>query len=259
MMTPDLVQDAEALIRALSGVTHASVHGSELGIESIHVTADRDAAPHIAAHVRSALLAGLATPVTPSRIHVRVGEDSESAGPRHRLRLLNGSVEGAAVAPVTEDETSDPAAGLEAGAAPSPPATPASATHDNGTAPAPFTTRPRLIAVDVERPGDGRVRCRVAVAYGAQVHRADALAVDLPGAAAQAAAQAAVRALVDAGFGGLELSGLREVEIAGRDYVVVALRRSEIYTRIRSGSAPVIGAAERSAAEATVAAASEMI
>jgi hypothetical protein len=258
-MTPDLVQDAEALIRALSGVTHASVHGSDVGIDAIHVTADPDAAPHIAAHVRSALLAGLATPVTPSRIHVRVREDAE-AGPRHRLRLLNGSLGGNAGQDLADDTTrrgtavdggpSRPASQLETGA-------PAPAEHE--PSPAVFTTRPRLVAVDVERPGDGRVRCRVAVAYGAQVHRADALAVDLPGAAAQAAAQAAVRALVDAGFAGLELSGLREVEIAGRDYVVVALRRSEIYTRVRSGSAPVIGAAERSAAEATVAAASEML
>jgi hypothetical protein len=114
------------------------------------------------------------------------------------------------------------------------------------------------VAVDADRPGDGRVICRVSVAYGTHVHCAEAVAVDLPGSAAQAAAQAAVRALVDAGISAIELCGLREVEIAGRDYVLVALRRTEPFTRTRSGSAPIIGSAERSAAEATVAAACEL-
>ena len=80
-----------------------------------------------------------------------------------------------------------------------------------------------------------------------------------PGAPAQAAAQATVRALVDAGLPGLELNGLREVEIAGRSYVVVALRQDHRFTRIRSGSAPVGGSPERSAAEATVVAAREIL
>jgi hypothetical protein len=120
------------------------------------------------------------------------------------------------------------------------------------------SARPRLVAVDAERPGGGRVICRVSIAFGTRVHRAEAIAVDLPGSAAQAAAQAAVRALSHASFTGIELCGLREVEIAGRDYVLVALRRTEPFTRTRSGSAPIIGSAERSAAEATVAAAHEL-
>jgi hypothetical protein len=272
-MTPDLVQDAQALIRALSGVMHASVRGSDREIEAIHVTADPDSAPHIAGHVRSALLAGLAAPVTPTMIHVRVREpdEGEIALPRHRLRVVDDTAAGPRPDPLhTPASEPDP---IPAARTPMPEYSPALAppetgrtpqprsdqTHDAEDGDVPFTTRPRLVAVDVERPGDGRVRCRVAVAYGAQVHRADALAVDLPGAAAQAAAQAAVRALLDAGFDGLELLGLRDVEIAGRDYVVVALRRSNVYTRIRSGSAPVIGPAERSAAEATVAAASKVL
>ncbi len=49
------------------------------------------------------------------------------------------------------------------------------------------------------------------------------------------------------------------MEIAGRDYVVVALRQYDVYARTRSGSAPIIGSPERSAAEATVAAANAMI
>ncbi len=250
MATPDITGEAESLIRALRGVTHARIHASEAGIESVHVTArDDDAARHMAAHVRSALLAGLAAPVVPARIHVDVAPAHDTGAPRDRIRLLHDleADTDTTDTPDTPDTPHDPDTGI----GPDPRAHP---RHD---AEPHITTRPRLVAVDATRPGDGRVVCRVAIAYRTHVHRAEAVAVDLPGSAAQAAAQATVRALVDAGIAGLELSGLREVEIAGRDYVLVALRRTEPYTRTRSGSAPIIGSAERSAAEATVAAATE--
>jgi hypothetical protein len=284
MATPDLVHEAETLVRSLAGVVHARIVAGPAGIDAIDVIAENDdVARSLAGHVRSALLAGLATPVLPGRIQVRVsGEtaaangarsaDSGLATPRHRLRLLQDE------APTHPDAGSshrDPAHGSmedadahahEGHPAPAPhardarPMSAAAALVVDADSPARAAiARARLVAVDIDRPGDGRVLCRVSIAYGTRVHRADAIAVDLPGAAAQAAAQAAVRALVDAGLDGLELNGLREVEIAGREYVLVALRRANVYTRIRSGSAPIVGSPERSAAEAAVHAANEMI
>lgn len=232
--SPHLLAEAERLVRSLAGVVDARIHASDNGIDAIHVDVEEDRfAGVVAGHVRSALLAGLATPVTPARIHVRVLDSDETddpAGPRGRLRLVQDADTGEAM------ETPDVAPETDR----------------------PVTQRPRLVAVDVERHGDGRVLCLVTVAYRANVFQADAVAVDLPGAAAQAAAQATVRALTYAGIDGLELDGLREVEIAGREYVIVALRRAEAYTRVRSGSAPIIGAPERAAALAAVDAAGKM-
>ncbi|NIP82752.1 MAG: hypothetical protein GWM90_27440 [Gemmatimonadetes bacterium] len=246
MASPDLVLEAEGLIRSLAGVVSVDVRSSTSGIETIHVEAENDeAARHMAGHVRSALLAAMATAVVPGRIHVSVAgaRDHPHDSPRHRLRLLRGE-DGPARDP-------DHAPWNAAPGDRDPSRTAQDLAPD-------ILRRPRLVAVDVTRPGDGRVLCRVSLALGAAVHRAEAVAVDLPGAAAQAAAQAAVRALLDAGLDGLELIGLREVEIAGRDYVVVALRRAGVYPRNRSGSAPIVGSPERSAAEATVAAAEQM-
>lgn len=234
MASPHLVEEAESLIRSLAGVVTARVHGSAAGIDAIHVEVDEPtSADAIAGHVRSALLAGLATPVTPGRIHVRVaGADPAAADqpvPRQPLRLVQ---DGESHAPGSPRATEDRARSV--------------------------TALPRLVAADVARHGDGRVLCVVTVAYRTDVFQADAVAVDLPGAAAQAAAQATVRALAFAGIDGLELDGLRETEIAGREFVLVALRRADGYTRLRSGSAPIIGAPERAAALAVVDAARKM-
>ncbi|MDX1674183.1 MAG: hypothetical protein R3314_05200 [Longimicrobiales bacterium] len=234
--SPDLPGEAERLLRSLAGVVNARVHASESGIDAIHIEVD-DAgnAETVAGHVRSALLAGFATPITPARIHVRVADADAhvtEANQHHRLRLVQDS-ERDAPAPQPRQV-----------------ARPAEDTS--------FVGRPRLVAVDLDRPEDGRVLCAVTIAFRTDVFRADAVAVDLPGAAAQAAAQATVRALTHAGLEGLELDGLREVEIAGRDYVLVALRRAQHYTRVRSGSAPITGAPERAAALATVEAARQL-
>ncbi|MFO7893330.1 MAG: hypothetical protein R6U63_06350 [Longimicrobiales bacterium] len=263
--SPQLLTDAQRLLRSLAGVVDARVHTSGSRIDAIHVeVTDPDRASVIAGHVRSALLAGLATPVTPARIHVRVvgnghtdvdTDDEPNPTPRHRLRLVQEADARTSHPLGTETaraaETEGAAASAGAGA------TNGEAGPTDADAP-PVTARPRLVAVDRERHGDGRVLCSVTVAYGTDVHRADAVAVDLPGAAAQAAAQATVRALAAAGLDTLELDGLREVEIAGRQYVLVALRRADHYTRVRSGSAPITGAPERAAAMATVDAAGNL-
>lgn len=269
----DFVREAESLIRSLAGVVQARIHASPTGIDAVHViAADDQAAAYMAGHVRSALLAGLATPVVPGRIHVRTGgtgaapaaedgaaadagghRDTAATVSRDRLRLLAttpDAVHEQTPAPTLAPEEPENAAALPHGG------------DDLGprTRQATATERARLVTVDVQRPGDGRVRCRVSVAWEAYVHRAEAIAVDLPGAAAQAAAQAAVRALASGGLHGLELSGLREVEIAGKDYVLVALRRSDgPAVRHRSGSALMFGSPERSAAEAAVCAANELL
>jgi hypothetical protein len=261
----DIAAEAEALIRRLHGVASASVHLGPRGIDAVHVTAEPHAARALAGQIRSALLAGLALPVLPAHIHVRGPEphsvhappaqtphpdtatsaEPVTAGqpgfrPDHRVRLVEHQLD--------LPDHDGPRPGRHA---------PGHTSHATPQ-PAPLS-RPRLVAVDVERRPDSRVRCRVAVAYCARVRRAEAVALDLPGAAAQAAAQAAVRALGDAGIGGLELNGLREVEIAGRLYVVVALRRTDSSVRFRSGSAPVVESPERAAAQAAVAAADDLI
>lgn len=286
----DFAREAEILIRSLAGVVHAHVlptdHGDP-GIDAIHVVAaDPRAAEQMTGYVRSALLAGMATPVVPARIHVRTapgdhpnhyaagnGEETHSSvmdpapsmesaptqppAPTHRdrLRLIHatgGHTNGHAATPATPPTGRTPARDTAAHGLSSPSA--------HATAPGPHHAKARLVAVDVQKAGDGRLRCRVSIAWNAHVHRADAIAMDLPGAAAQAAAQAAVRALTGAGVHGLELNGLREVEIAGRDYVLVALRRSDSGSiRIRSGSALMMGSPERSAAEATVDAANDLL
>jgi hypothetical protein len=255
LASPELAREAEALVRRLAGVAHARVVYSARGIDAIHVEAqDHNTAPALAARVRSALLAGLAAPVLPARIHVRVADD---APPAHAPDLGTH-------APAAPGENGDRIHLLENGDAGRTrgvglPDAPAPLHDHDALAAAGPTARPRLVAVDLERRADGRVLCRVAIAFAAHVHSAAALAVDLPGAAAQAAAQATVRALLDAGITGLELNGLREVEIAGRYFVLVALRRIDTSRRLRSGSAPIIGSAERAAAEAAVVAANELI
>jgi hypothetical protein len=226
---PDLVQEAEALVRCLAGVASARVHAGDAGIDAIHVeAADPEAAHTLPGHVRSALLAGLATPVLPARIHVRVAHADDDA-------RIHARTQARATTPHEDDHDT-------------------AADHS-----LPFMARPRLVSVDLQKRDDGRLLCRVVIAHNAHIHTGEALAVDLPGAAAHAAAQAAVRALANAGIHDLELAGLREIEIAGQQYVVVALNRTRTTRRSRSGSAPILGSAERSAAQATVSAVHELI
>ncbi len=256
MGTFNVSGEAEALIRCLTGVVHASVHAGIGGIEAIRVTAaDEMSARAMPDRIRSALLAGLATPVLPGRIFVRTlpqtASDSEQGDDAAATRSPGPCDRGPRLVATSTLLGQDPATAAfpELGGI---------ATEVMRRAPD-YIARPHLVAVDLDRPGDGRVVCCVSVAYGAHVHRAEATAIDLPGAAAQAAAQATVGALVDAGLEGLELGGLREVEIAGRDYVLVALRRTDTCPRHRSGSALVLESPERAAARATVAAANEIL
>lgn len=229
LASPDLAREAESLVRSLAGVASARVHAGLTGIDAIHVdTDDPGTARVLAGHVRSALLAGLATPVLPARIHVRVAHAADAAE-------INARIHTPAATPEEDDDTADDGRHL------------------------PFLARPRLVSVDLDKRADGRLLCRVVIAHNAHIHSGEALAVDLPGAAAHAAAQAAVRALDRAGVHGLELAGLRELEIAGQQYVVVAITRSRTTRRPRSGSAPILGSAERSAAQATVIAVQELM
>lgn len=246
----DLAREAEGLLRSLVGVANARVIAGPRGVDAIHVVAvDHAVAPTLAARVRSALLAGLATPILPARIHVRVDDAARDHGDEptvveqtHRVRVVDHIEPRDAdrLAPPTPGHATDPLRALRAGEPRS-------------------TAGPRLVAVDLDRRDDGRILCRVSVAFQTRVHTDQALAVDLPGAAAHAAAQAAVRALIQAGIDGLELDGLRDVEIAGRSYALVALRRVDTSRRVRSGSAPILGSAERAAALATVMAAQELL
>jgi hypothetical protein len=252
----ELARQAEALLRSLAGVSHAHVQAGPRGIDTILVIADDPVlAPALAGHVRSALLAGLSTPILPARIHVRVADsarepDTSGSGVDHTA-AVGAHEQGTRHVPRIEDHDLPPATH---GTQPDPPP---AITAQAGRQIA--TEAPRLVAVDREQPAGGQIRCRVTIALRTGVYTAEAVAVDLPGAPAHAAAQAAVRAMVEAGIHGLELEGLREIEIAGRDYTVVALRRTDSCVRVRSGSALVAGSPERAAAIATVAASRDLI
>ncbi|MEJ2436143.1 MAG: hypothetical protein P8Y53_24505, partial [Pseudolabrys sp.] len=104
---------------------------------------------------------------------------------------------------------------------------------------------PRLVSLDIVRHASGSVACIVVVVVGTDVRRASVEALDLPGAAEHAAAQAILRAI----GGGLELEGVRHVEIAGRDYVVVAAREEE-HGRKRAAATLVAHSAAHAAADA---------
>jgi hypothetical protein len=239
---PDLARQAQALIRSLAGVASAHVLAGPAGIDSIHIIAeDHDSAENLPRNVRSALLAGLATSVRPARITVRV-TDLPGATPDH-------------------DETATPRLVADAPAAADP------QPHDDDRAddrdaehpPEYATERPRLVAVDVDRRPDGEVACRVAIAFQARLHHGAATATGGDATGPLAAARAALQALDRAGITGLDLEGVRQIDIGDRDYVVVAISRTDDARRFRSGSAPAFHSPERGAAEATIVAAHDLI
>jgi hypothetical protein len=247
----ELAHQAEALVRSLAGVTHARVQVGPRGIEAIHVIAsDHDVASALAAHVRSALLAGLAAPVRPARITVRVADNAsphlEPSGqpdPEPRLPPSRG------VREALPDPEPDQ---------PTPPAQPRETGEPEGQ-PQPRGTGPRLVAIDMETRGKSGAVCRVTIAHDARIFHGEASAGGRRGTTTDAAANAAIRALESAGIIGLALEGLRRIDIGERDYLIVALSRIDPARRVRSGSAPCFGSAERAAAEATVAAATELL
>jgi hypothetical protein len=253
---------AEQLVRSLSGIADARVYDDGRGgIRAIDIMPRPDnTAARAARNVQSALLAAFATGVDLERIRVRPPHDPPpSREPENRSPDAEAEegVEGTDVLEeVAEEVAVEPPATT--------PAYPAHAKNGNGAGYARSTpvvledeepredrrAGPRLVSLDIVRHASGSVACIVVVVVGTDVRRASVEALDLPGAAEHAAAQAVLRTI----GGGLELEGLRHVEIAGRDYVVVAAREEE-HGRKRAAATLVAHSAAHAAAEAATRAA----
>jgi hypothetical protein len=237
---PDLALQAQALIRSLSGVASAHVLAGPAGIDAIHVVAaDQGYAESLPRNVRSALLAALATSVAPARIVVRLS-GSETTRNGHQ----------------DDSDPGDTLLRIVGDRATALPPAPDALAHEADTA---TGHRARLVAVDVDRPDYGPAQVRVSIAWNAEIHHGDAIARATDASGADAAVRATLQAFDRAGLGGLRLEGLRQVELGDRDYFVVALSHQDDIKRYRSGSAPCSISPERTAVEATISAAHELV
>ena len=220
------IEQAEALICSLAGVVTARILTGDRddGLE-VYVVAD-DQVPHrqVARNIQSALLAHLG---------VRVDSQRISIASAHRPGA-NGKPE----APIGAAEPAYGAAG-------------------DASAPQPDDRpRLRLDGLCIERAHPHRLRCRLAMACGDAVHQGEAEVIDGPGAPLEAAARAALdawRQISDDAAPAIELDGVRLVEIAGRPYVVAALRARDLRsTHYPSGAAAALDSMEVAAALAVI-------
>ncbi|MEJ2217398.1 MAG: hypothetical protein P8099_12370 [Gemmatimonadota bacterium] len=238
---------AEHLVRSLSGIADAHVYDDGRGgIRAIDVEPHPDnTAARAARNVQSALLAAFGVAVDLDRIRVRPPDASHADAP-------------------ADDEPADTDAPVEAAPAAARP------RNGNGTAPGEPEAAaveadeaderdhrragPRLVSLDIVRHATGSVACIVAVVVGTDVRRASVEALDLPGAPEHAAAQAVIRAV----GAGLELEGVRHVDIAGLDYVIVAARE-QLHGRRRAAATLVTRGAAHAAANAATRAARALV
>ncbi|MEJ2187282.1 MAG: hypothetical protein P8Z36_15325 [Gemmatimonadota bacterium] len=268
---------AEQLVRSLSGIADARIYDDGRGgIRAIDVMPRPDnTAARAARNVQSALLAAFGTGVDLGRIRVRPPQGPPRDEMPRRTGLDDARAEPAVVpdVPVQDvaedepplDEDEDDELADDANAADVAP----SAAHGdppkngNGTGQALAAVAledeeaaedrragPRLVSLDIVRHASGSVACIVAVVVDTEVRRASVEALDLPGAAEHAAAQAVIRAV----GAGLELEGVRHVEIAGQDYVIVAAR-DDARGRKRAAATLVARSAAHAAADAATRAA----
>jgi len=260
---------AEQLVRSLSGIADARIYDDGRGgIRSIDIMPRPDnTAGRAARNVQSALLAAFGTGVELDRIRVRPPQDPPRIDDPDLSAPDAEPPYDAGTDDLDEDAATFEDAEEEAPVVGPTPAAPDHTGHGpsgNGTGYARSVrlvvdddeshgdrrAGPRLVSLDIVRHASGSVGCIVAVVVGTEVRRASVEALDLPGAAEHAAAQAVVRAIGD----GLELEGVRHVEIAGRDYVVVAARDG-LHGRRRAAATLVARSVAHAAAAAATRAA----
>lgn len=241
------LRHAEQLVRSLSGIADARVYDDGRGgIRAIDVEPRPDTtAERAARNVQSALLAAFGVAVDLDRIRVRP-IDPAPATPQPDT--IAGDAPTDAPPPDTDAPVEEAtltarrswngngAGGGEPGAA---------VEADEADERDQRRFGPRLVSLDVVRYASGSVTCIVAVVVGTDVRHASVEALDLPGAPEHAAAQAVIRAT----GGGLELDGVRHIDIAGLDYVVVAARE-DLHGRRRAAATLVTRGAAHAAANA---------
>ena len=285
------VARATALIRALTGVVDARVEADASGIRTIAVVVEPAlSAWEITRNVQSALLASLGLAIDTAIVEVRRPQP-EAPAPDEPERLApDGPVERVEpVAPVRNGRARSLGAARGNGkpaANGRPAANGKPASNGNGKAgwaaqangksngksngkphppvPGPGAAVPGAVAsvapgkkrgasvarVELEtRPG-GRVGCRVVVATSDRIAAGQAEGVDTPAGRLEAAARAVIGAT---GLAGLDIDAVRLVELAGRNYVIVAVRawsgRELLY---RAEVVAVDASPEAAAAEATL-------
>ncbi len=256
----DRVARATALIRALKGVVDARVEMDAGGIRTVAVVVEPPlSAWEITRNVQSALLASLGLTIDTAIVEVsRPPEGSTAAAPTPAPE---------AVAPAQPRSSASPGSGKRAHGKPSLPAN--GNGKSNGkvkviealapaiTVPAaPTGTRKRppatVARLELEMSGSGRVACRVVVATSDRIAAGESEGLDTPAGRLEAVARAVVAA---ARIPGADLDAARLIELAGRKYVIVAVRawsgRDTIY---RADVAAADASPEAAAAEAPLSA-----
>lgn len=257
---------ATALIRALTGVVDAAVTGDAGGIRSVLLVVEPTvSAWEVTRNLQSALLASLGLSIDTAIVEVRRPQAGE--------------------APLSQPEApappakASPVAGMNGKAAkdrapkPAPPAVVhdgngASRPATNGTGkangngkrapsvagpiPLPAAKRPAgsVARLEMESRLSGRIGCRVVVAMPDRIAAGESEGADTPAGRIEAAARAVVAASPVAG---VDLDGARLVEVAGKQYVIAAVRfwsgRELVY---RAEVAAVSASAEAAAAQAAL-------
>lgn len=203
LASPEAVARAEALIRSLAGVREAALRLDDAGrVAGIAVVAEDGVPPwEVIRNVQSALRAAFDLTVDAGVIAViqatSAAADVASAGPPAASRDASGRGNAAS------------AAGAEA--------------RERASSPASAATSPtRLARLEVTSASGGRISCRATLTSGNAIRVGEAVGPDTPAARLETVGRAVIFAHPAADT--CEMEGVRQIEIAGRPYIVAALR-----------------------------------
>lgn len=270
----DRIARATGLIRALTGVLDATVEGDAERIRSVMVVAEPALSPwEVTRNIQSALLASMGLPIERAIIEVR-RPDGEAAAAVHpeSAPARQAGAPPAAVQPATpaargnghrngHGNTAANGArivhnGKDSGSGAPGTRLPRGNGHGHGHSQAAATVSlhgrpgPAVARLDLESRGTGRIVCRAVIAGRDRIAVGEAEGPDTPAGRLEAAARAVLEAAPAAAT---ELEAVREIELAGRRYVVVAVRRwSDRELTYRAEVAPVDASPEAAAAHAAL-------
>ena len=267
----DRIARATGLIRALTGVLDASVEGDAERIRSVTVVAEPALSPwEVTRNIQSALLASMGLPIERAIIEVRRPDGEPALARPEPAAASQVGAAPAAVQPATpaargngQRNASNTAAngarivhngkGNGQGAPANGKRVPGANGNGHGAA-APVTLHgrpgPAVARLDLETRGTGRIVCRAVIATRDRIAVGEAEGPDTPAGRLEAAARAVLEAAPAAAT---ELEAVREIELAGRRYVVVAVRRwSDRELAYKAEVAPVDTSPEAAAAHAAL-------
>lgn len=262
-------QQAEALIRTLSGVLMARVIADENDrIQEVHAIVDDSETPgQFARNIQSALLAQFGALVELEKIFINPAPSGLRNGARRHGAGAAASAPVDAVVSVGAHTYPEGSSGSPDAASYGAKSYAAAAPEGMSHAPTSLDltvsrsqlpgAAPSVGMLEIERARTHRVRCRLSIQWENSSFYGTAEVVDGPGAPVEAAARATIAALNGSGRAPLlALEGIRTTEIAGRRYATVAVRthfgRS---VRYLAGAAAIEHSAEDAAADATLQAA----